>query len=72
MPQVAVASTTSRINGKHSMVTYCVELAMPAYYVTDSELAELCRLAQAQTITLADDELTDLIDSMGDNGRVFM
>ena len=72
MPQVAVASTTSGINGKHSMVTYYQECDAEAYYVTDAELADLCRLAQTQTIELADAELIELIDGMGDNGRVFM
>ena len=73
MPQVAVASTDTRINGQHSSVTYYQELDdMPAYYVTDAELAELCRLAQEQTVSVADDELIDLIDSISENGRVFM
>ena len=72
-PQVAIAGTDSRINGRHSRVTYYRELDdMPAYYVTDAELAELCELAREQTVSVADDELIDLIDGMGDKGRVFM
>ena len=75
MPQVAVASTDTRINGKHSSVTYYVESDdLPAYYVTDAELAELCRLAQEQTVTLPDDEIIELIDTIGAGapGSVFM
>ena len=75
MPQVAVASTDSRINGRHSSVTYYQELDdMPAYYVTDAEFAELCRLAQEQTVTLPDDEIIALIDTIGASapGSVFM
>ena len=73
MPQVAVASTDSRIAGKRSSVTYYQESDdMPAYYVTDAELAELCRLYAEQTVSVADDELIDLIDNIGENGRVFM
>ena len=70
--QVAVAGTDSRINGKRSSVTYYQECDIDAYYVTDAELAELCQLAQEQTVSVADDELIDLIDGMGENGRVFM
>ena len=72
MPQVAVASTDKRIAGQHSSVTYFEERDMEAYYITDAELAELCRLAQEQTVSVADAELIDLIDGMGENGRVFM
>ena len=72
MSQIAVASTTSRINGKRSSVTYYEERDMEAYYITDAELAELCRLYAEQTISLADNELIDLIDGMGANGGVFM
>ena len=72
MPQVAVASTTSRIHGQYSSVTYYRECDIDAYYVSDEELAELCRLAQEHTISLADDELTELIDGMDENGMVFM
>ena len=72
MPQVAVASTDKRIAGQHSRVAYYQECDIDAYYVTDAELAELCRLAQEQTVSVADAELIDLIDGMGDNGRVFM
>ena len=45
---------------------------MDAYYITDAELAELCRLAREQTVSVADDELIDLIDGMDENGMVFM
>lgn len=72
--QVAVASTDSRIGNTHSRVTYFEERDMEAYFVTDEELAELCRLAGEQTINLADDKLTDIIDRMGASasGRVFL
>ena len=75
MAQVAVASADTRINGQHSSVTYYQELAdMPAYYVTDAELAELCRLYAEQTVTLPDDEIIELIDTIGAGapGSVFM
>ena len=71
MPQVAVASTTSRINGQHSSVTYFEELDAEAYYVTDSELAELCFQSRYRTINLANDDMLDLIDGM-EGGIVFM
>ena len=72
MPQVAVASTTSRIKGGHSSVTYYQESDIEAYYVTDEEIAELCQLYAEQTVSVADDELIELIDGIGENGRVFM
>ena len=72
MSQVAVASTDSRINGRHSSVTYYQESDVEAYYVTDEEIAELCRLYAEQTVSVADDELIDFIDGIGENGRVFM
>ena len=72
MPQVAVASTDTRINDQHSRVTYYEERDAEAYYVTDAELVELCQLAQEQTISLADDEMIDLIDGIGERGVVFM
>ena len=72
MPQVAVASTDKRIDGQHSRVTYYQECDIEAYYVTDAELAELCQLAQDQTVSLADDEMIDLIDGIGERGVVFM
>ena len=70
MSQVAVASTQSRIDDRHNRVILYVEQDIEP--VTDEELAELCRLAAEQTINLADAELIDLIDRMGQNGRVFM
>ena len=70
--QVAVASTDTRIDGQHSRVTYYQESDTAAYYVTDAERAELCQLAQEQTISLADDEMIDLIDGIGERGVVFM
>lgn len=72
MPQVAITSTDSRIGNKHNRVIYFEEQDIEP--VTDQELAELCRLAQAQTINLPNAELTDLIDGMGSSasGRVFL
>ena len=74
MAQVAVASTDTRIGNTHSRVTYYEEHDIEAYYVTDAELAELCRLAAERTITVANDELVDMIDNIrtGENRRVFM
>ena len=72
MAQVAVASTDTRIDGQHGRVTYYQESDIDAYYVSDEELAELCRLVQEQTVSVADDELIELIDGLGENGKVFM
>ena len=74
MPQVPVASTDTRIGNTHSRVTYYEERDIEAYYVTDRELADLCRLLQEQTVSLADDKLVDLIDSIraDENRRAFM
>ena len=72
MAQVAIASTDTRINGMHSSVTYYEECDIAAHYVTDEEIAELCRLYAEQTVSVADNELIELIDSIGENGRVFM
>ena len=72
MSQVAVASTDKRIDGQHSRVAYYEECDIDAYYVSDEELVELCRQAQEQTVSVADAELIDMIDSIGENGRVFM
>jgi len=47
MPQVAVASTDSRIGNTHSRVTYYEEQSIEAYYVTDAELAEMKALVES-------------------------
>ena len=72
MPQVAIAGTDTRINGQHSRVTYYQELDAPAYHVTDTEIDNLCCQSRYRTINLANEDMLDLIDSMGENGRVFM
>ena len=72
MPQVAIASTTSRINGKHSRVAYYEELDAPAHHIIDWELTELCHQSRYRTINLANADILDLIDGMDENGRVFM
>lgn len=70
MSQVAVSSVHSRTGGRHSSVIYFEEQDIEP--VTDQEIIELCRLAQAQTINLPNDKLIDLIDGLGESGRVFM
>ena len=76
MSQVVVASPDSRIDGQHSRVTYYEESDIEAYYVTNEELAELCRMAAEDTISMSPDDLADVIDGIEDtetrNGRVFM
>ena len=78
MPQVAVAGTDSRINGQYSSVTYYQECDIDQ--LTDEQLADMfdwstrthCYLTPDQTVSVADDKLIDIIDGMGENGRVFM
>ena len=67
MPQVAIASTDTRIDGKHSRVAYYEERDMEAYYITDEALAQLCQDQHRRTIALPDDMLIDLIDDIGEN-----
>jgi len=64
--QTAIAVPNTRTNGE--------ETDADAYYVSDVELAWLCNEHNRCTISLPDDELTYLIDSISeyDNGRIFM
>lgn len=72
--QLAIASTDTRIDNTHSRVTYFEERDIEAYYITDRELAELCRLAAERIITIANGELVDMIDNIraDSSRRVFM
>lgn len=74
MPQVAVSSTDTRTSNTHSRVTYYEERDAEAYYVTDEELADLCRLLQEQTVSMPNADLIDLIDALGPSvdWRLFM
>ena len=79
IPQAAIASTTSRINGKHSKVVYYQECDIDR--LTDEQIADMfdwstrthCYLApDPAVILIANADMLDLIDGMGENGVVFM
>ena len=78
-PQVAVASTDKRIDGQHSRVVYYQECDIDQ--LTDGQIADMfdwstrthCFLApDPAVILIANADILDIIDRMGENGMVFM
>ena len=78
MPQVAIASTDTRINGQHSRVTYFEEPDASFDYdvdgLTHEEFAELSMQFAAMLLIVDDDTLVAIIDALedGEEDRAYM